>query len=266
MKASRIIVCLMLIFTLLSCSQESETTDAEDFFPFAGSGLVLRWNAGSTIRVLLQSDSEVTTTGYSSEFRTAFMEGVAAWDSTLQGFGISITYVTSGQNDISVVWNSDLGSALGIAFVNTASDPSRFILMATQFDGEQLSADTVRAVAIHEMGHMLGLFSHSFDPADIMYPILNSSTLTNRDTGTMQKVYTIDPDVNLSTLTSNSGDLSSITSITGDALTPGIVFEDDLIDIIIFCKTYPQHLAHLNRPAPVRHGNRFVWQVPWYRQ
>ena len=44
---------------------------------------------------------------------------------------------------------------------------------------------TTTAVATHEFGHMLGIWSHSFDSNDLMYPYLNSPSLCNRDKRTL---------------------------------------------------------------------------------
>ena len=57
---------------------------------------------------------------------------------------------------------------------------------------------TTTAVATHEFGHMLGIWSHSFDSKDVMYPYLNSTSLSNRDKRTLVDfLYALSPDFDL---------------------------------------------------------------------
>jgi hypothetical protein len=47
----------------------------------------------------------------------------------------------------------------------------------------------ISAVMLHELGHALGLWGHSPDPADIMYPTTSSLDLTQRDIRTIRRLY-----------------------------------------------------------------------------
>ncbi len=59
-------------------------------------------------------------------------------------------------------------------------------------DGWPLSPDAVYAVALHEIGHLLGL-GHSDDPADLMYPSTSVHDLTLRDIRTAGLLYALPP-------------------------------------------------------------------------
>ena len=69
---------------------------------------------------------------------------------------------------------------------------SSLILATHTSDGLQLPQDAVYTVALHEIGHLLGL-GHSDDPQDVMYPTTSVHDITPRDRHTARLLYGVPP-------------------------------------------------------------------------
>ncbi len=198
MKALTLMLVILTSFSFFGCadapdptSDNASTGTVNDYYSVGSS--IYRWPSGKRITILLPADSDVTTTGYSSAHRVAFLKGLTDWDTTLVGAGISYEVVTSGTADIIVSWSAILGdgSILGYASSNG------YIKMATNVSSGAISTDTVYTTANHEFGHALGLWSHSYDTADVMYPYEMGVTISGRDKANLAWVYTKTADYTL---------------------------------------------------------------------
>ncbi|MDH5642847.1 MAG: matrixin family metalloprotease [Gemmatimonadota bacterium] len=85
----------------------------------------------------------------------------------------------AGQTDL--VWRSD-GNLINGTLTLATHAP----------DGRRFSPEEIETVALHEIGHLLGL-GHSDDPADVMYPSTSMHDLTNRDMQTARLLYSLPP-------------------------------------------------------------------------
>ena len=65
---------------------------------------------------------------------------------------------------------------------------------------------TTKSTAVHEFGHMLGIWTHSFNSKDIMYPYATSVTeLSERDKKTLSDyLYSMTPDYDMHDLSGPS--------------------------------------------------------------
>jgi hypothetical protein len=81
----------------------------------------------------------------------------------------------TGQTDLS--WSSD-----------GAVHAARVLLAVHNPDGSPLPAGALRTVALHEVGHALGL-PHSGEPGDVMFPSSRATTPSDRDRQTLELLY-----------------------------------------------------------------------------
>lgn len=58
--------------------------------------------------------------------------------------------------------------------------------------GQPMGVDEIRVVAMHEVGHLLGL-DHSPDSTDLMYPVARVRDLSSRDIQTAKLLYRLSP-------------------------------------------------------------------------
>jgi hypothetical protein len=152
---------------------------------------VRRWpdQEGSTLMVAVPPDSQATRTARMS---AAMDAAIAAWGEVLPGFRISRTTDpaqamvvvlatdTLGQNragQTDLQW--DVGGSIKSAIITLAFKTP---------DGRPVSDPMLRAVALHELGHALGL-GHSPDAGDVMFSSTRTNVLSRRDRATMSLLY-----------------------------------------------------------------------------
>ena len=72
--------------------------------------------------------------------------------------------------------------------------PIRVYVVPSNIDSVAVAA-CYHFVTAHEIGHTLGLFSHSSDPADLMYAVPRRTALSINDRYTIQLLYHVDAPV-----------------------------------------------------------------------
>ena len=126
-------------------------------------------------------------TKYPETVRAAF----AQWEGT--GIPLRFAFVTSPRMaSIRVRWTDHLPHKTGSTTWRTDHSgvlTSGDITLATHIsDGHPLDARGMRAIALHEIGHALGL-SHSENAQDIMAPLVRVDELSPSDRGTIKLLY-----------------------------------------------------------------------------
>jgi predicted Zn-dependent protease len=161
--------------------------------PVTAAATAARWHTGDNqVRVWIEPASDVRgwSPGYASAVRSAFLEWKRARTVTFR-------FVSeSERSDIRVHWVSWFDEAGEPMSGRTVSvrDPAGRILQAGieiavhHSDGTRLSTEEVRALALHEIGHALGL-DHLPDDDAVMSPTVTVQRLSAADIAAVRRLY-----------------------------------------------------------------------------
>jgi hypothetical protein len=152
-----------------------------------------RWPEHSRTPVRVWIDSSSTVGGTQSVFPAAVRAAFAEWAAT--GIPLRFAYVGAPRDaDVRVRWTSHLDHKTGSTTWRTDRNgwlTSGDITLATHIsDGHILDARGMRAIALHEVGHALGL-SHSADSRDIMASLVRVDDLSEPDRETIKFLYSL---------------------------------------------------------------------------
>ena len=176
---------------LYGCGDVEKYNQGKDYYPVAdSSGLILHWGKNNTITI---DTNDSTGASPPTNGVNILKEGFNQWASTLSQIGVTINYSTTNP-DVKVRWVNSFSNPNVLGTAST----DKYINMRNDLDSSYGSG-TTKSTAVHEFGHMLGIWTHSFDSKDIMYPYATSITeLSGRDKKTVTDfLYAMSPTYDL---------------------------------------------------------------------
>lgn len=146
------------------------------------------------LAVWIQPRSDVPN--WSASLVAAVADAFAVWEDT--GIPVRFLFVDDAlAADISVRWIDRFDEPISGTTAWSRNDgwwitDARVTLAVHQRHGPALDAEAVRALALHEIGHVLGL-DHASDSTYIMSPRVRVRALTSADRATVRRLYQLPP-------------------------------------------------------------------------
>jgi hypothetical protein len=154
-----------------------------------------RWQSrpGDPMRIWVQSS---VLPGFNRDYIGLVHDAFAAWSDA--GVPMLFTFIPdSTRAEIRVTWVDRFAERV-TGRTHWSHDQHGWIMSGTielalhQFDGRPLGSDAVRAIARHEVGHLLGL-DHVRDTTHVMAPQVWVTELSEADRRTVRLVYELPP-------------------------------------------------------------------------
>jgi hypothetical protein len=155
-----------------------------------------RWpdREGKPLTIWVQPTSPVKD--WTDEYADAVREAVNGWDAL--GLPVRFAFATdSADADVHVTFIDQFEESISGRTKWERDDnwwitDAEIVLAVHHRSGPALDVDAMRALALHEMGHLLGL-DHTEDATSIMAPRVRVRSLSAADEATVRLLYTLPP-------------------------------------------------------------------------
>lgn len=173
-------------------------------------GKVVHFSASRMpLKVYISDGTKVK--GWNGGLKQSMLYAMRTWYSATHG-KVSFTQTFNEANaDIVVKWrNNFTDGILGVSPLETVGDTivRSDVNLALYYPDTQapIPMEDLKAIAVHELGHAIGLRGHSPNPDDIMFysKTRQQNTLSQRDINTIGMLYRLDADVQNNTAMSTT--------------------------------------------------------------
>lgn len=153
---------------------------------------IVRWRPGAAVKVWIEDHAAVF------DWEPALRDEVLGAFTDWGRIGLPMRFVVVGDSalaDVRVRWTDRFPERISGKTRWSRDDDwwivdAEITLAVHHDDGDPLGIDATRAIALHEIGHLVGL-DHSSDPSNIMSPRVRVRELSDADRATARLVYSV---------------------------------------------------------------------------